>query len=531
MNGIPQPTILDLFPFSIVLENDGTVVDVGRALKRICSGISPGVSLLQHAVLDRSFDSIKENVILNGTSGLIFCDFVGTSVSFRSELKALSGGRWILVCHPWIDSFAKLNELGLSFNDFSPADPVIDLVQIVELQRQSSADLKTLSQQLAQQRDELSKKEAELKMLALVARRTDSAVVITSAEGKIEWVNEGFEKMTGFTLEEIARKKPGEFLQGLESDADCIVRMRNSILKGEPFKEELINYRKDREKYWVRIEANPILGRNNRVEKFIAIQSDISAVKATQQKLEKALQMEKDSVRFRDRLISMASHEFRTPLSAIKLMAELLLRIGVGDQDMLQSKLKAIVNQVNLLGGIVTDILGVNELSEHNPDGSPRETVVAYNYLQQVVNDYRDICFGCRLVLRQSIPDRDSCRINIISSNITRVIFNLLDNAFKYSKAGSTVDVKSEQNGPEFVIMITDSGIGIPKNELPQILHPFTRASNADHIPGTGLGLYIAAQAMSRHGGNISIESKEGEGTKIALHFPIVNPANQPNAT
>jgi PAS domain S-box-containing protein len=143
------------------------------------------------------------------------------------------------------------------------------------------------------------KAEAEVRKLALVAEKTDNAVIISDANGLTEWVNDGFTRITGFAPEEIIGKKPGDVLQGPETDPDLIAFMSECVRTAQPFKAELINYTKGGSRYWVRINAQPVFGEDGSLSRFIAIESDITERKQQEQQLffqATILQNVKDSV-------------------------------------------------------------------------------------------------------------------------------------------------------------------------------------------------------------------------------------------
>src|SRR5438105_11020573 len=94
--------------------------------------------------------------------------------------------------------------------------------------------------------------------LALVAARTDNAVIITDVQGRIEWVNEGFTRISGWTLDEVRGKKPGSFLQGPDTDPIIVQFMRQQLERGAGFKTEVLNYARDGRSYWLAIEVQPI---------------------------------------------------------------------------------------------------------------------------------------------------------------------------------------------------------------------------------------------------------------------------------
>ena len=124
--------------------------------------------------------------------------------------------------------------------------------------------------------------------LSMVAKKTSNGVVITDAKGRIEWVNEGFTRLSGYTLDETKGKTPGELLQGPQTDQATLSRISSALAKKQGFEEEVLNYRKDGSRYWVHISCNPLPKSENDSEGFIAIQSDISDSKAHEEALYKA---------------------------------------------------------------------------------------------------------------------------------------------------------------------------------------------------------------------------------------------------
>ncbi|MGA3067651.1 MAG: response regulator [Tepidisphaeraceae bacterium] len=125
--------------------------------------------------------------------------------------------------------------------------------------------------------------EKEIRKLALVASRTDNAVIITDSAGRIEWVNEGFTRITGYTLVEVKGKKPGKFLQGANTDPATVQHIRYQLSLQRGFAAELVNYAKDGRTYWVSIDVQPIYDRRRRLTNYIAIERDITQQKETEQ--------------------------------------------------------------------------------------------------------------------------------------------------------------------------------------------------------------------------------------------------------
>lgn len=131
----------------------------------------------------------------------------------------------------------------------------------------------------------LRRSEAEARKLAIIASRTNNAVILTDPQGLVEWVNDGFTRITEYTLEECKGKKPGALLQGPETDKATAQTMRQNLAKGRGFKVEVVNYSKSGRKYWIEIEAQPLLDEAGRLVQFMGIQSDITERKQAEMEL------------------------------------------------------------------------------------------------------------------------------------------------------------------------------------------------------------------------------------------------------
>jgi len=129
------------------------------------------------------------------------------------------------------------------------------------------------------------KAQRQLQLLSLVASKTDNAVIITDRAGYIEWVNEGFTRISGYTMEEVIGKKPGHVLQGTETDAATVARMSSAVRQGQSFTEEVLNYHKNGTAYWLSIAVTPTYDENGQLCRFIAIESDVTRRKQVESAL------------------------------------------------------------------------------------------------------------------------------------------------------------------------------------------------------------------------------------------------------
>jgi methyl-accepting chemotaxis protein len=125
---------------------------------------------------------------------------------------------------------------------------------------------------------EVDKRE-KFEMLSMVADETDNSVVITGANGFIEYVNSGFERLTGFRFEDVKGKKPGHILQGQHTESTTVDRIRQHLSNTEPFYDEILNYTQEGDPYWISLSINPVFDNNGKLKQFVSEQANISDVK------------------------------------------------------------------------------------------------------------------------------------------------------------------------------------------------------------------------------------------------------------
>ncbi|NVK26892.1 MAG: PAS domain S-box protein [Flavobacteriia bacterium] len=163
--------------------------------------------------------------------------------------------------------------------------------------------------------DELVRSRKEIETLSLAVSRSSVGIIITDREGKMEWVNKAFEELTGYSLEELVGHKPGELLQGEKSSSSAIEAMSNAIRNGEDVTTELLNYRKDKSTYWVRMSISPIL-ENGEVTRYMALATDTTMERAINARL---IQQNENL----KKIAFILSHELRKPVSSILGLLEL----------------------------------------------------------------------------------------------------------------------------------------------------------------------------------------------------------------
>ena len=300
--GLPPEQFAAAFPFHVAVDADLTILQVGSTLRRICPDVRPGARLAEVFHPIRPEGRISFEWVLENRTRFFLLEHGAGDLQLRGEFVELPGESTLLFLgSPWFTDAADINAHGLGFEDFAIHDPVVDLLQVFQASKMALADAKKLAAKLAAQRAELRAanerlraQEGEARRLALIAARTDNAVVLTDAAGAVVWVNEGFTRLTGYTLEEVAGRKPGAVLQGPGTDRATVERIRRRLRQGEGFTEDILNYRKDGREYWAAIEVQPIRDERGQLANFMSIESDITERRAAQQRL--SIQFEVSSV-------------------------------------------------------------------------------------------------------------------------------------------------------------------------------------------------------------------------------------------
>ena len=262
-----------LFPFYVQIDSEMNVVSYGDSLAKILSVSSVKklkdlFHLKQPEIKFYDFESLKTQA--------------GASVTFqakeypyttlRGEIVAESQDNLFFLGTPNLSSVDELNMHQLTKGDFAIHDHMVDLLGQLKAQQLAGNESKALFETVSRQRN-------ELRLLSMIARETVNAVIITDIEGNVEWVNRGFETMTGYQFEEVRGRNPGALLQGKETQPEAIRYMRDQIVRKEPFVVEVINYNSQDKPYWVRINAQPLFYDDQEIIGFFAIEENITQLK------------------------------------------------------------------------------------------------------------------------------------------------------------------------------------------------------------------------------------------------------------
>lgn len=241
-------------------EFEGKVAAISRAQAVIEFQVDGTIIDANENFLSAMGYSLNEIV---GKHHRMFCEpSFASSSEYRTFWDRLAAGEY------FADQFKRLDANGDAVWIEASYNPILDTAgkpyKVVKL----AIDI---TEQIAQKH--------QFELLSLVANETDNSVVITDAEGKIEYTNPGFTKLTEYTKEEAAGKKPGDLLQGPHTNKETVDRIREHLRRGESLYEEILNYTKSREPYWISLAINPVFDESGQVKRFISIQANIDETK------------------------------------------------------------------------------------------------------------------------------------------------------------------------------------------------------------------------------------------------------------
>ncbi len=354
--------------------------------------------------------------------------------------------------------------------------------------------------------------EAELRKLFRAIEQSPVSVVITDADGRIEYVNAKFSEVTGYAVHEVMGRNP-RILQSGMTPLEVYRSLWQTILGGGEWHGKLQNRKKNGNLYWEEAYISAIRDGEGRITNFVAVKEDISE----RMKIE----------RMKSEFISTVSHELRTPLTSIR-GALALIAGGVGGE--LPATAKPLVdiahkNSERLIL-LVNDILDMEKIEAGKMEFHPRpaELVSLLRQALEANHAYAEQ-FNVTYELESGLPET---MVNVDADRLMQVLANLLSNAAKFSPPGDRVTVTAASDGQRVRVLVKDRGPGISDEFKDRIFQKFAQADSSDARKkgGTGLGLSIAKAIVEHMGGNIGFESQPNVLTTFFIEFPVWQPVS-----
>lgn len=386
---------------------------------------------------------------------------------------------------------------------------------------------------------ERKKAEEHMRLLeSAITNSNDSVLIFKIDPENIEnslviYVNEAFTNMTGYTTDEIIGNNPF-CLQGLASDSEEIVKLKELLTNRKSAEFEIINKKKNGDPFWNNFTVVPIMDTSGKYTHCVSIQRDVTSRRQheeiTRKKLEKlidertrelheALAKEKELVEMKSRFVAIASHEFRTPLSTINFATNFLQdHFRELEAEEISSKLKKIEKQVTHMTSLLEDVIlvGRNELSKIQVIKS---SIHLRSFVDKIIEEVLNTTKNTHSInLAYHVKTE-----NILADEklLRNIFINLLTNAIKFSPGKKEIKLIMDENDDRLSFEVIDKGIGISESDKEHLFEAFYRGTNANAIAGSGLGLSIVKKAVELLKGDMYLESEENKGTQIKIKLPL----------
>lgn len=402
--------------------------------------------------------------------------------------------------------------------------------------KEGTQSLAITVEQLGNQIKETERKDAELErvntFLNNIWNHAGAIIFVADKEGVVQFFNPSAEKWLGYKASEVIGNinvTNFHLKDDLEIKARdlCEITGKNikpdfnvftaSTLTGHNNNQEWHYVRKDGSTFFVSLNFTQLKDSHGDVSGYLCIAIDISEKKKAETELRTALEKEKELNELKSRFVSMASHEFRTPLSAVLSSAYLLSRYAkTEEQPQREKHIQRIVASVTSLTEILDDFLSVGKIEEGNIEANYREYDIK-EQMKEVIQDVQHLLKKGQTIEYNHIgPDST---VSLDTSMMKHIVTNLLSNAIKFSNEGTVIELTTETKKKKIILAVQDKGIGIPAEDIDNLFKRFFRSSNVTNIQGTGLGLHIVSKYTELMNGKIACESKLGEGTKFTITF------------
>ena len=398
--------------------------------------------------------------------------------------------------------------------------------------KQRTKDLQETLEQIELYRDQLK---AALSFQKAILDNAGAMIIATDKNGKLKLFNPEASFNLGYTqeevvnictpilyhnLSEIEKKRVsllGEFGISIKDDFEVLVEKAKRNIHEE---EQYTFIRKNGASLPVLLTISAIRDVVGEITGFMCIAIDISERKKAEEDLHESLKKEKELGELKSRFVSMASHEFRTPLSTILSSAYLIEKyILTTDQPKRDKHLQRIFSSVNLLTNILNDFLSLGKIEE----GKILVRSSPFNIQELMISIARDMKNTLKKHQKVRCLHEGAPIVLMDNSLLKHIIMNLLSNASKFSFDKSWIEIKTVNSEKHVIVSVKDFGMGISVDDQKHLMERFFRGLNASNIQGTGLGLHIVSKYAELMSGRVECKSELEKGTEFVIVFDKVS--------
>jgi PAS domain S-box-containing protein len=359
---------------------------------------------------------------------------------------------------------------------------------------------------------------SEEKLRLMIANVSDHAIFMLDPEGRVASWNPGAERITGYSEAEILSVNFARFFTAADVANGQPARELESAKRAK-FEVEGWRVRKDGSRFWAGVVIAPMHNSAGHLLGFVKTTRDLTESRKTEEERVRLAQAQ-EAIRLRDEFLSIASHELKTPLTALQLQLHGARDSAARLDPKIAQRIERAARVGERLAQLIEALLDVSRISS----GHLRLNLDSCDLaepVREVVERLAEAATQARCALSMTassaIPGRwDRLRIE-------QVVMNLVSNSIKYA-AGQPIHVSAVCQGDMAVLEVRDHGPGIPEGQLSRIFERFERAASTRHYGGMGLGLYVARQIAEAHGGTIAAANAPGGGVCFTVRLPLAGP-------
>ncbi|MBR9977111.1 MAG: PAS domain S-box protein [Bacteroidetes bacterium] len=362
-----------------------------------------------------------------------------------------------------------------------------------------------------------------MRLLAKAVEESPNIIIITDADGRIEYVNKHFSMVSGYRSEEVIGSN-ARILKSGTHPPEFYRELWGTLRAGEDWIGEFHNIRKDGAQYWVRATISPVFSEDRSITHFIALNTDITDQKRLMEELISAKEHAEQSDHLKSAFLANMSHEVRTPMNAIIGFSELLMGQESTTEELRQYTEIIQQRSYDLLN-IINDILHVSlldsgELTLLIEAGSIGAMLKDLHLTFEHLNMQRNATNVELKLINELAPGEDSVLFDF--GRVRQVLSNLLSNSLKFTKSGNITFGCRRDGEDTLLFFVSDTGIGIPDKAREFIFNRFRQVddSSSRSHGGTGLGLSISKGLVELMDGRIWVESEAGRGSSFYFTLP-----------
>jgi PAS domain S-box-containing protein len=435
---------------------------------------------------------------------------------FPKSVEAFEAGTRVFLTAPLISSDSIIGVLQLRSSSLA----AFNKTEVDTTQRVADQIVGALAKSVADER---------LHLQAAALESADNAMLITRPSGTIEWVNSAFTRLSGWNPSEIIGQQTTTLKSASPTNWGQDQRINEALASGRSWAGVRIGRKRDGTEYPEETTVTPVLGQNGDVTHVIAIKRDISDRLIAEEAHENSLRIESENRELqriaaaRSEFLSTVSHELRTPLTTVSAFADILFNSKSENlTDRQRTHLGLIRKSSTQLSSLIDDLLDVSQAD------SGRVALDKKSFpIDDMVNEVSDtsrVLLATREQLLETTLETNSLSLAADRSRVIQIVTNLLTNASKFSKDGSTIKLIATVKDEQLQITVADQGSGISKTDQAMMFSPFFRGDSQKFAQpdGRGLGLAVVRSLVDLHDGTITVDSKYRKGTSITVTLPDV---------